>query len=127
MTRFEISDWIALADVVLTGLFSLLLWKTTQKIGKRQNELQENYNKIALNHTYRELYVFFSKLLSQCDMLFFDLETSVLAIVDERERKYFQVNIDKLEDLKKEYENHKIDFELYLSDKLMLSHSVFIL
>ena len=116
ISRFEIGDWIALLGVLLTGLFSFLLWKTTRKIGKRQNELQEKQNKIALNQTYRSLYSFFSKIDSVCLLYFCYLESGILSIVEEKERSKFQFSIRKLANAEEEFRNVKIDIELRLSE-----------
>lgn len=115
ISRFEIGDWIALLGVLLTGLFSFLLWKTTRKIGKRQNELQENQNKIALNQTYRSLYSCFSKIDSVCSLYFYYLESGIISIVEEKERSKFQFSIRKLAIVEEEFKNVKIDIELQLA------------
>lgn len=121
------SDVISIIGVILTGLFSFLIWRTTKKIGERQNELQESQNKIALNQTYRNLYMCLTKIENSCYSFFYDLENGILAIVDEKERDFFQRQIDDFEKVKTEYKNCRIDFELQLSDYYMLTNRIDIL
>lgn len=124
ISKIDISDCIALFGALLTGLFSFLIWRTTKKIGDRQNELQEKQNKIALNQTYRTLYLCLKKIEDLCYFFFNNIENGILAIVDEKERDFFQRQIDDFEKVKKEYENCKIDFELHLSDFPILSNRI---
>lgn len=121
------SNVISLIGVILTGLFSFLIWRTTKKIGDRQNELQESQNKIALNQTYRNLYSCLKKIEDLCYFFFYNIENGILAIVDEKERGFFQHQIDDFEKVKKEYENCRIDFELQLSEFSMLTNRIDIL
>lgn len=124
ISKLEISDCISLLGVILTGVFSCLIWRTTKKIGKRQNELQESQHKIELNKTYRELYACLQKIYKVCATFFYYVETGISSIVNENERNYFQLGIEKLENAKKEYEEHKIDIELQLSEYSMLTTNI---
>ncbi len=120
----DISDCIALISALLTGLFSFLIWRTTKSIGDRQNDLQERQNKIALNQIYRELYRCIKDIYRICNLFYYDLSTGITAIVDEKERNYYQSRIDDFKRVKKEFENHSIDFELQLSNYSMLTHRI---
>ena len=124
ISKFDISDCIALIGALLTGLFSFLIWRTTKKIGDRQNDLQERQNKIALNQIYRELYVCIKDIYRICNLFYYDLSTGIIAIVDEKERNYFQSRIDDFKRVRKEFENHSIDFELQLSNYSMLTYRI---
>lgn len=121
------SDIITLFGVLTTGVLSFMIWRTTKKIGERQNELQEKQNKIALNQTYRNLYHCLKKIEDSCYFFFYNIENGILAIVEEKERAFFQRQIDDFEKVKKEFENYKIDFELQLSEFSMLTNRIDIL
>lgn len=48
----------------------------------------------------------------------------IIAIVDEKERNYYQSRIDDFKRVRKEFENHSIDFELQLSNYSMLTYRI---
>ena len=141
ISKFEISDWIALLGVLSSGLFSCLLLISTYKIGKRQtklqedqnklqenqNRLQENQNKMALNQMYRSLYGFLLDVKGVSLMFFYYLESGILSIVDEQEMESFKYSLEKLNKVQEDYKNHKIDIELQLSDYSMLNTNIDIL
>lgn len=124
ISKIDISDCIALIGVLLTGLFSFLIWRTTKKIGDRQNDLQERQNKIALNQIYRDLYICIKDIYRICNLFYYDLSMGIIAIVDDKERNYYQSRIDDFKRVRKEFENHSIDFELQLSNYSMLTYRI---
>ena len=123
LSKIEIGDWISLLGVIFTTLFACLLWRTTKKIGERQNELQENQNK----QVYRDIYICLKSIHEACTTFFYYLESGILSIVDEKERANFQTGIDKIINARKEYEKREIDIELQLSSFPLLTTSIRIL
>jgi len=127
----ETSDYIALADALFTGLFAFLLWRTTKRIGKKQNELQENqtklqeyHYKLELNKAYRNLYICLKDTQQICKEYFYYLERGIMAIVDKREKQYFQSFYDRIEAVYKEIKIHQVDMELQLTEYPTLTHDL---
>lgn len=134
ISNLDTSDYIELAGVLCTGLFSWLLWKTTKKIGNKQNELQENqtklqeyHYKLESNKAYRNLYICLSDVKQICDEFFYFIEIGIMAIVDERERQYAQSFYDRVERLNQEIKTCRIDMELQLTEYPYLTHDIDIL
>ena len=127
MSRFEIGDWIALLGVLLTGVFSFLLWKTTRKIGKRQNELQENQNKIASNQIYRKLYACLNDVQTTCDWFPYYLENSIFEIVSGSKLVFCIEYIDEINRLKNKVNICEIDINLQLTKYPQLYSNIILL
>lgn len=129
--NMDTSDYIALAGVLCTGLFSWLLWKTTKKIGNKQNELQENqtklqeyHYKLESNKAYRNLYLCLTDVKQICDEFFYFIEIGIMSIVDERERQYVQSFYERVEELNKEIKACRVDMELQLTGYPYLTHDL---
>ena len=125
--KLGISNCIALLGVLVTALFSFVLWWTTRQIGKRQNEIQERQYKIELNKVYRSLYVLFSEIEKVCNAFFYNIETGVLATVDETERHLFERDIEKIDDIKNKLTQSEVDIKLQLPDYQLLVYEADIL
>ena len=125
--KLGISNCIALLGVLVTALFSFVLWWTTRQIGKRQNEIQERQYKIELNKVYRSLYGLFSEIEKVCNAFFYNIETGVLATVDETERNLFRRDIEKIDDIQNKLTQSEVDIKLQLPDYQLLVYEADIL
>lgn len=127
----EPRDVISLLGVICTGLFSWLLWKATRNIGNKQNELQEYQNKLQEYHNrlesnkaYRDIYICLNEVNKTCKMFFYYVEVGIIAIVDEKGRTSAQVFFDKIDNMNKEINVHRINMELQLTEYPKLTHDL---
>lgn len=119
------TDWwmfgVSLINIIATCFLSILLWRTTQKIGAQQNKLQKQQNKLNKFEIYKDLYITIYNI-GEFSISFLTHVNTIIKNIDNEIAEYYLKKIDsdaKL--LHSQIKENKISFILKPNNKIDFS------